>query len=112
MRRAGGDVIGVDWRTPLDLAWERVGTDAAIQGNLDPVACLAPWEVVEARALDVLEGADGRAGHIFNLGHGVLPTTPPATLARLVDLVHERTGRGSDAVLGASTRPPARRTSG
>jgi uroporphyrinogen decarboxylase len=112
MRRAGGDVIGVDWRTPLDLAWERVGTDAAIQGNLDPVACLAPWEVVEARALDVLEGADGRSGHIFNLGHGVLPATPPATLARLVDLVHERTGRGqADVVLGASTRPPARRTS-
>ena len=93
MRRAGGDVIGVDWRTPLDVAWERIGLDAAVQGNLDPAVCLAPWEVVEARAVDVLEAADGRPGHIFNLGHGVLPTTPPETLARLVDLVHERSLR-------------------
>jgi uroporphyrinogen decarboxylase len=110
MRRAGGDVIGVDWRTPLDIAWERVGTDAAVQGNLDPVACLAPWEVLEARALDVLEGADGRAGHIFNLGHGVLPTTSPAALARLVDLVHDRTRRGAGEA-GAHDRSAARRTS-
>jgi uroporphyrinogen decarboxylase len=93
MRDAGGDVIGVDWRVPLHEAWERVGFDVAVQGNLDPAACLAPWEVVEAKALAVLRRAAGRPGHIFNLGHGVLPGTPPETMARLVDLVHERTAR-------------------
>jgi uroporphyrinogen decarboxylase len=106
MRRAGGDVIGVDWRTPLDIAWERIGSDAAVQGNLDPAVCLAPWDVVETRALDVLEAADGRPGHIFNLGHGVLQATPPETLARLVDLVHERSVRepaGKAARTRAST---------
>lgn len=91
VRRAGGDVIGVDWRVPLDLAWERVGHDVGIQGNLDPAACLAPWDVVQRKAIGVLERAGGRPGHIFNLGHGVLPSTPPDTLRRLVDLVHERT---------------------
>jgi uroporphyrinogen decarboxylase len=94
MAEAGGDVIGLDWRTPLDAGWDRVGPSAhGVQGNLDPAALLAPWEVVEAGALDVLERAAGRAGHIFNLGHGVLPPTPPDTLTRLVDLVHERTER-------------------
>jgi uroporphyrinogen decarboxylase len=97
MRRAGGDVIGVDWRTPLDIAWERIGVDARIQGNLDPAACLGPWDVVEAKAIDVLEAADGRRGHIFNLGHGVLPGTPPETLERLVDFVHRRSTR-ADAI--------------
>ncbi|MGQ0669689.1 MAG: uroporphyrinogen decarboxylase [Actinomycetota bacterium] len=91
VRRAGGDVIGVDWRVPLDVAWERVGRDVGIQGNLDPAACLAPWDVVQRKAIGVLTRAGGRAGHIFNLGHGVLPSTPPDTLRRLVDLVHERT---------------------
>jgi uroporphyrinogen decarboxylase len=90
---AGGDVIGVDWRTPLDAAWGRVGTDRAVQGNLDPAALLAPWEVVERKKLDVLARVDGRDGHVFNLGHGVLPVTDPSTLARVVDLVHERTER-------------------
>ncbi len=89
MRAAGADVVGVDWRVPLDVAWERVGLDAAIQGNLDPVACLAPWEVVEAKAAMVLRRAAGRPGHVFNLGHGVLPDTPPETLGRLVEFVHE-----------------------
>ncbi len=101
-------MIGVDWRTPLDVAWERVGLDAAVQGNLDPAVCLAPWEVVEARAVDVLEAADGRPGHIFNLGHGVLPTTPPETLARLVDLVHERSAR--EPATSAGERTPRART--
>jgi uroporphyrinogen decarboxylase len=116
MRRAGGDVIGVDWRVPLDEAWDRIGTDAAIQGNLDPVACLAPWEVVHASALDVLRLAAGRPGHIFNLGHGVLPSTPPDTLARLTDLVHELGAPGeafpaSDAAAGSpgvAARAPRR----
>jgi uroporphyrinogen decarboxylase len=91
MREAGADVVGVDWRVPLDVAWERIGTDAGIQGNLDPAACVAPWEVVERKARDVLRRAGGRPGHIFNLGHGVLPQTPPENLERLVRLVHEET---------------------
>jgi uroporphyrinogen decarboxylase len=91
MRDAGADVVGVDWRVPLHEAWERIGFDVAVQGNLDPAACLAPWDVVETKALAVLRRAAGRPGHVFNLGHGVLPDTPPETLERLVDLVHERT---------------------
>ena len=91
MREAGADVVGVDWRVPLDVAWERIGTDSAIQGNLEPAACLGRWEVVERKAGSVLRRAANRPGHIFNLGHGVIPDTPPENLARLVDLVHERT---------------------
>jgi uroporphyrinogen decarboxylase len=88
---AGGDVIGIDWRVPLDAAWERVGHDRGIQGNLDGAVLLGPWERVEAGAEDVLRRAGGRPGHIFNLGHGVLPETDPDDLGRLVELVHERT---------------------
>ncbi len=93
MQEAGGDVIGVDWRVGLDWAWERLGYRTAIQGNLDPALLLGPWERVEQRALEVLDQADGRPGHIFNLGHGVLPQTPPDTLRRLATLIHERTER-------------------
>jgi uroporphyrinogen decarboxylase len=95
MREAGADVVGVDWRVPLHEARERIGFDVAVQGNLDPAVCLAPWEAVEGKALAVLRRAAGRPGHIFNLGHGVLPDTPPETLQRLVDLVHERTERSA-----------------
>jgi len=91
MRRAGGDALGIDWRTPLDAAWERIGHDRAIQGNLDPAICLASWEALRRKALGVLERAGGWPGHVFNLGHGVLPGTPVANLQRLVDLVHETT---------------------
>jgi uroporphyrinogen decarboxylase len=94
MRDAGATVVGVDWRVPLDRAWDRVGPGVAVQGNLDPAACVAPWEVVESKAMDVLARAAGRPGHVFNLGHGVLPGTEPETLERLVDLVHERTSTG------------------
>lgn len=87
---AGGDVIGVDWRMPLDWAWEQIGYDRAIQGNLDPVALLAPWRELQLRAGRVLEQAGGRPGHIFNLGHGILPNTPVENVRRLVDYVHER----------------------
>src|SRR5215475_8601151 len=90
-RDAGGDVIGVDWRPPLDAAWERIGYDRGIQGNLDGAVLLGPWERVEAGARDVLERAGGRPGHVFNLGHGVLPETEPELLGRLVQLVHEST---------------------
>ena len=89
MAEAGADVMGVDWRVPLDVARARVGHHRAIQGNLDPTLCLAPWEVVEAAAHDVLRRAGGRPGHVFNLGHGVLPETDPAILERLAALVHD-----------------------
>ncbi|HZQ87492.1 MAG TPA: uroporphyrinogen decarboxylase [Acidimicrobiales bacterium] len=85
---AGADVVGVDWRVPIEVARTRIGPGKAVQGNLDPVLCLAPWEVVEAAARDVLASAGEAPGHIFNLGHGVLPEIDPDTLKRLVDLVH------------------------
>ena len=85
----GAEVVGVDWRVPLDAARRRVGIGVALQGNLDPAACLAPWEVLESKADDVLKRSGGR-GHVFNLGHGVLPQTDPSVLARLVEHVHER----------------------
>jgi len=88
---AGADVIGVDWRVPLDEAARRVPAGKALQGNLDPAVLLAPWDVVESRARDVLARARVAEGHVFNLGHGVLPETDPSTLARLVDLVHAET---------------------
>ena len=97
MAAAGGDVIGVDRRTPLDAAWERVGGPAAraVQGNLDPAALLAPLDVVERETRAVLTSAGGRDGHVFNLGHGVLPDTPVAHLQRVVDLVHDLTERSA-----------------
>jgi uroporphyrinogen decarboxylase len=94
MRQAGGDVIGVDWRVPLDAAWERVGADRGVQGNLDPVACLGPPERLETDVRRVLARAGGRDGHVFNLGHGVLPGTAVDNLARVVDIVHAETERG------------------
>jgi uroporphyrinogen decarboxylase len=88
---AGGDVIGLDWRIPIDRGWELVGPERGVQGNLDPAVLLGPWERVEARTMDILEAVGGRHGHVFNLGHGVLPDTDPAMLRQLVELVHERT---------------------
>ena len=91
MREAGGDVIGLDWRIPIDGGWEIVGSDRGVQGNLDPALLLGPFERVAAAANRILDAVAGRRGHIFNLGHGVLPDTDPADLARLVELVHART---------------------
>src|SRR5947209_11126618 len=88
MADAGPDVVGVDWRVPIDVARERLGTGVAVQGNLDPAVCLSPWEAVEAKVRDILERNARRPGHIFNLGHGVLPETDPDVLRRIVDLVH------------------------
>jgi uroporphyrinogen decarboxylase len=88
MGDAGADVVGVDWRVPLDVARERV-PGKAVQGNLDPAICLAPWDVVAERTRDVLRRNAGRPGHIFNLGHGVTPDLDPGVLAQVVDLVHE-----------------------
>jgi uroporphyrinogen decarboxylase len=87
MGRAGAEVVGVDWRVPLDVARARIGAGLAVQGNLDPNACLAPWNVVAKEAREVLRRGSG-VGHIFNLGHGVLPETDPDVLARLTDFVH------------------------
>ncbi len=86
----GADVIGVDWRIEIDDAWEQVGEDFAVQGNLDPVTLFAPWEEIQRRADNILTRADGRPGHIFNLGHGILPETPVENVKRLAEYVHER----------------------
>ncbi len=96
MRAAGGEVIGLDWRVELGSAWARLGEGVGVQGNLDPAVLLAPFEVVAAEARRVLAAARGRPGHIFNLGHGVLPDTPVDTLKALVDLVHAETSRRKD----------------
>ncbi|OLC80976.1 MAG: uroporphyrinogen decarboxylase, partial [Acidobacteria bacterium 13_1_40CM_4_65_8] len=91
LRDAGGDVIGADWRTPLDEAWARIGFDRAIQGNLDPTLLLGPLDRVFAATDEVLARAGGRAGHIFNLGHGILPTTPLEHVQALARYVHQKT---------------------
>ena len=88
MQEAGGDIIGVDWHIDLDKAWRSLKPGVAIQGNLDPVALLAPWPELKKRAQYVLEQAGNRPGHIFNLGHGILPQTPVDNVKRLVDFVH------------------------
>jgi uroporphyrinogen decarboxylase len=90
---AGADVVGVDWRVRLDEAARRVNPGKALQGNLDPAILLAPWEVIERRAKDVLALGRVAEGHVFNLGHGVLPQTNPDVLARLTDLVHQESAR-------------------
>jgi uroporphyrinogen decarboxylase len=93
MGEAGADVVGVDWRVPLDEAVRRVEPGKALQGNLDPAILLAPWEVVEQRAVQVLDAGRTAEGHVFNLGHGVLPQTDPDVLARLTELVHTASAR-------------------
>lgn len=90
---AGADVVGVDWRVPLDEAARRVGPGKALQGNLDPATLFAPWEVVERRAGDILARGAKAEGHVFNLGHGVPPGTDPDQLARLTDFVHRTSAR-------------------
>ncbi len=91
LREAGGDVIGADWRTPLDEAWARIGSDRGVQGNLDPTLLLGPLDRVFAAADEVLARAAGRPGHIFNLGHGILPTTPVEHVQALARYVHQKT---------------------
>ncbi|MDN3059949.1 uroporphyrinogen decarboxylase [Streptomyces sp. SRF1] len=95
---AGADVVGVDWRVPLDEAARRVGPGKALQGNLDPAVLFAPRTAVEAKADEVLEAARGLEGHIFNLGHGVLPSTDPDALTRLVEYVHARSATRAPSV--------------
>lgn len=93
IKETGGDVIGVDWRIDLDVAWQGLGDDVAVQGNLDPVTLFAPWPELQKRAQLVLDQVGGRPGHIFNLGHGILPQTPVDNVKRLVDFVHEYSSR-------------------
>lgn len=93
MGEAGADVVGVDWRTPLDAATVRIGPDKAVQGNLDPCVLFAPWSVIEGEVRRVLMEGQAAPGHIFNLGHGVLPETDPEVLTRVVALVHEISAR-------------------
>jgi uroporphyrinogen decarboxylase len=93
MDEAGGDVLGLDWRVRLDDGWRRVGHDVAVMGNLDPVALFANQDLLRAQAKRILDQAGGRAGHIFNLGHGILPQTPVENVIALVDMVHEMSAR-------------------
>jgi uroporphyrinogen decarboxylase len=102
MAEAGGDVMGIDHRLSLSEAWARLGAGRGIQGNLDAARLLAGWETTAAGAMTVLNQAAGRPGHIFNLGHGVLPQTDTDLLRRLVDLVHETTARGEGSATGVA----------
>jgi len=88
----GGDVVGVDWRMPLDWFWDKIGPDKALQGNLDPISLLGPWDALKSQVDDILARAGGRPGHIFNLGHGILPETPVDNVKRLVNYMREKTG--------------------
>lgn len=93
MREAGGDVMGIDWRVPLERAWKRLG-NVALQGNLDPAVMLTTPDVIQVQAREILAQANGRRGHIFNLGHGILPNTPIENVERLVEIVHRSTAPG------------------
>jgi uroporphyrinogen decarboxylase len=93
MREAGGDVIGLDWRVRLDEGWDRVGHDVGVMGNLDPVALFADRDYVVSEAKEILDQAANRPGHVFNLGHGILPETPVENVIALVDAVHELSAR-------------------
>ena len=95
LAEAGGDVIGVDWRIDLDVAWRRIGEDRAVQGNLDPLALFAPLDTLRQQVQRILDQARGKSGHIFNLGHGILPQTPVDNVLALVDMVHEFSTRTS-----------------
>ncbi len=97
MAEAGPEVVGVDWRVPIEVGRARIPAGTATQGNLDSTVCLAPWPVVEQRVLDLLDRIGDRPDHVFNLGHGVLPPTDPDVLARIVELVHEHGRTGATA---------------
>lgn len=91
MKLAGGDVFGVDWRVPIDVAWEHLGPDVGIQGNLDPAVLLGDSDLIKSQAAEILTRTNRRAGHIFNLGHGMLPETSPENVVELVKFVHDST---------------------
>jgi uroporphyrinogen decarboxylase len=102
---AGAEVVGIDWRVPLDVARRRLPAGVSVQGNLDPALCFAPWEVVADATRDVLARNAGHPGHIFNLGHGVMPETDPGVLERIVELVHAE-GRCDGPVTGLPESSP------
>jgi len=104
MKETGADVIGLDWRIPLDEGWERLDYQAAVQGNLDPVLLFADWKEVKSRAQEILRKADGRPGHIFNLGHGILPETPVENVKNLARFVQDYSPSGSSAPTAKSRR--------
>jgi uroporphyrinogen decarboxylase len=95
MKATGADVIGLDWRIPLDEGWKLLGDDVAVQGNLDPVVLFADWKQVKASAVRILDQAGGRRGHIFNLGHGILPETPVENVRMLAEYVQEHTSKAA-----------------
>jgi uroporphyrinogen decarboxylase len=104
MKRAGGDVIGLDWRIPLDEGWALLGDDVAVQGNLDPALLFAPLPVIKQRVQDILRRADSRPGHIFNLGHGILQHTPVENVKAVVDMVHEFSSLALSGALAETKR--------
>jgi uroporphyrinogen decarboxylase len=93
MRKAGGNIIGVDFRVELDEAWKRVGDRVGVQGNLDPIVLYSEPDYIRKRVKRILEQAAGRPGHIFNLGHGILPDTPYENVVALIEMVHEMSGK-------------------
>jgi uroporphyrinogen decarboxylase len=93
MQESGAEVLGLDWRIPLDDGWQLLKNKGAVQGNLDPVLLFADWKELRSRAEDILKRAGGRAGHIFNLGHGILPETPVDNVKKLCKFVQERSAR-------------------
>ncbi|MGA9555206.1 MAG: uroporphyrinogen decarboxylase [Terriglobales bacterium] len=101
MQETGAEVIGLDWRIPLDEGWKRLGYRGAVQGNLDPVLLFAEWKEVKTRAEDILRHAGGRAGHIFNLGHGILPETPVENVKALSEFVRERSAEFRTSMAGS-----------
>jgi uroporphyrinogen decarboxylase len=101
MREAGGNVIGLDWRIPLVEGWKRVGRDVGVMGNLDPVALFSRQDHIRAQAKRILEQAAGRPGHIFNLGHGILPQTPVENVIALVEAVHEMSSAAATEISDA-----------
>lgn len=107
MKETGADVIGLDWRIPLDKGWERIDHAAAVQGNLDPVLLFADWKELKSRAEDILHRAAGRPGHIFNLGHGILPETPVDNVKNLARFVQEHSALGSGSLSTVSPEPAA-----
>jgi uroporphyrinogen decarboxylase len=99
MQETGAEVIGLDWRIPLDTGWQSLGLKGAVQGNLDPVLLFADWKELKSRAEDILRRAAGRPGHIFNLGHGILPETPVDNVKALSDFVREHSADFKMSVL-------------
>jgi uroporphyrinogen decarboxylase len=100
MQETGAEVIGLDWRIPLDTGWQSLGLKGAVQGNLDPVLLFADWKELKSRAENILRQAAGRPGHIFNLGHGILPETPVDNVKALCDFIREHSAEFKTAVKG------------